>query len=57
MIHSGNPLVLEPRMIFFPHVMLGDTDTGLAMGLGDTVVVTGGAPEVLTAFSLDIVVC
>ena len=57
MIHSGNPLVLEPGMIFFPHVMLGDTDTGLAMGLGDTVVVTGGAPEVLTAFSLDIVVC
>ncbi|MCR9071471.1 MAG: Xaa-Pro peptidase family protein [Alphaproteobacteria bacterium] len=55
MIYAGNPLELRPGMVFFPHVMLGDTRRGLAMGLGETVVVTDGAPEVLSGLSRDLV--
>ncbi|WPZ36613.1 Xaa-Pro peptidase family protein [Thalassobaculum sp. OXR-137] len=55
MIYAGNPLELRPGMVFFPHVMLGDTRTGLAMGLGETVVVTDGAPEVLSGLLRDLV--
>lgn len=55
MIYAGNPLELRPGMVFFPHVMLGDTRSGLAMGLGETVVVTDGAPEVLSGLSRDLI--
>lgn len=36
MIYSGNPLVLEPGMVFFVHIMIPDTATGLAAGVGQT---------------------
>jgi Xaa-Pro dipeptidase len=48
MIYSGNPTVCEPGMTLFYHVMIGDSDTGFAMGVGHTLLVTEGAPEVLT---------
>ncbi len=48
MIYSGNPTVCEPGMTLFYHVMIGDSDTGLGMGVGHTLLVTEGAPEVLT---------
>lgn len=54
MIYAGNPLELRPGMVFFPHVMLGDTRSGLAMGLGETVVVTDGAPEILSRLPRDL---
>lgn len=54
MIYAGNPLELRPGMVFFPHVMLGDTRRGLAMGLGETVVVTDGHPETLSRLPLDL---
>ena len=47
MIYPGAALVCEPGMTLFYHVMITDTDTGLAMGVGHTLVVTEGAPEVL----------
>jgi Xaa-Pro dipeptidase len=49
MIYSGNPLACAPGMTLFYHVMIGDSDTGYAMGVGHTLLVTEGAPEVLTA--------
>ena len=49
MIYSGNPTMCQPGMILFYHVMIGDSDTGYAMGVGHTLLVTDGAPEVLTA--------
>jgi len=55
MIYAGNPLELRPGMVFFPHVMLGDTRNGLAMGLGETVVVTDGAPAVLSGLDRELV--
>ncbi|MDE0113841.1 MAG: Xaa-Pro peptidase family protein [Albidovulum sp.] len=48
MIYSGNPTVCEPGMTLFYHVMLGDSETGLGMGVGHTLLITDGAPEVLT---------
>jgi Xaa-Pro dipeptidase len=48
MIFSGNPMKLEPGMILFPHVMLGDAATGLAFGTGDTILITGSGAERLT---------
>ena len=54
MIYSGNPLVLQPGMVFFPHVMVGDRETRLAMGLGNSLLVTDGAPEVLSRCPLDL---
>lgn len=48
MIYSGNETVCEPGMTLFYHVMSGDADTGYAMGVGHTLLVTDGAPEVLT---------
>ena len=47
MIYPGATLRCEPGMTLFYHVMIPDTDTGLAMGVGHTLVVTEGAPEVL----------
>lgn len=54
MIYSGNDLEIRPGMVFFPHVMLGDRDTGLAMGLGNTVLVTEQGAESLTRLPLDL---
>ncbi len=48
MIYSGNPTICQPGMTLFYHVMIGDSDTGYAMGVGHTLLVTEGAPEVLT---------
>ena len=42
MIYAGNPTRCEPGMVLFFHVMLGDADTGYAMGVGHTLLVTGG---------------
>jgi Xaa-Pro dipeptidase len=56
MIYSGNSLELRLGMVFFPHVMLGDADSGLAMGLGQSVLVTETGPEVLNKFPLELIV-
>ncbi len=56
MIYAGNPLVLQPGMVFFPHVMLGDPETGHAMGLGNSVLVTETGCEVLSRQGLELAV-
>ena len=48
MIYRDNPLVLEPNMVFFTHMILSDQKTGLIMSLGETSIITDGAPEVIT---------
>ena len=48
MIYRDNPLVLEPNMVFFTHMILSDRDTGLTMSLGETSIITAAAPEVIT---------
>ena len=48
MIYSGNPVVVEPNMVIFMHMILLDWDRHLAMAFGDTVVVTPTGSETLT---------
>ncbi len=45
MLYTGNPQVLEPGMVFFLHMVLLNSDSGLAMSLGETAIVTEGACE------------
>lgn len=54
MIFSGNPLIAEPGMVFFPHVMLGDTDRRLAIGIGYTILITADGCEVLSNLPLEL---
>ena len=48
MLYSGNPLMAEPGMVFFLHAIIADTDAGLAMSLGHTLVITNDGREVLS---------
>ncbi len=45
MIYKDNPQVIEAGMVFFTHMMLFDRPAGLSMCIGETVIVTKGAPE------------
>ena len=56
MIYAGNPLEMRPGMVFFPHIMLGDKRRGLAVGLGNTVIVTETGVESLSRLPLDLLV-
>ncbi|MXX91723.1 MAG: aminopeptidase P family protein [Boseongicola sp. SB0677_bin_26] len=44
MIYSGNPLVMEPGMVFFVHVMIPDTRTGVMAGIGQTFAIREDGP-------------
>lgn len=54
MIYSGNPLPLAPGMVLFVHIMIGDRDTGVAAGVGQTFVVTDGEAEVLSRLPVEL---
>ncbi|MBM3568175.1 MAG: aminopeptidase P family protein [Alphaproteobacteria bacterium] len=55
MFYAGNPVLAEPDMVFFLHMILMDSDSGTAMCPGFTVRVADGAPELLSGMSLDLV--
>ncbi|MDE0524622.1 MAG: Xaa-Pro peptidase family protein [Boseongicola sp.] len=44
MIYTGNPLVMEPGMVFFVHIMIPDTRTGVMAGIGQTFAIREGGP-------------
>lgn len=48
MIQKGDPQPLEPNMVFFMHMILLDSRSGLSMTLGETALVTAGACERLS---------
>ena len=56
MIYQSNPVVLSPGMVFFLHMIIFDDDSGLAMTLGRTSLVTAGAADVLSKAGLEFVV-
>ena len=56
MFYSGNPLLMEPGNVFFLHPALLKSDTGRAMTLGHSVLVTEGACKMLSRSNLDLVV-
>lgn len=56
MFYHGNPVIAEPNMVFFLHMILMDSDSGNAMCFGHTVRVNETGSEVLSKRSLDLVV-
>lgn len=56
MLYNGNPVIAEPGMVFFIHMILFDSGNDLAMTLARTSVVTETGSEPLSKASLDLVV-
>lgn len=56
MLYRGNGVLAEPGMVFFIHMIIFDDDTGLAMTLGRTSLVTSAGAEVLSKAPLELVV-
>lgn len=55
MIYSGNPLIMQPGMVFFVHIMIPDTRTGVMAGIGQTFAISdNGAPEVFSALPVEL---
>ena len=55
MLYHGNPVVIAPGMVIFCHVIIFDSDRGLAMTLGRTSVIGEAGPESLSRASLDFI--
>ncbi|MCB2053375.1 MAG: aminopeptidase P family protein [Geminicoccaceae bacterium] len=55
MFYEGNPVVLEPGMVLFLHMIIADSDSGTAMTLGRTSIVGETAPESLSRLPLDLI--
>ena len=56
MIYAGNPIVLEPGMVFFLHMVIFDSDAGIPASVGRTSLVTEIGAEPLSRADLDLVV-
>ena len=56
MLYTGNPVVLQPGMVFFMHMILMDSENELAMNLGETYLITASGNERLGKKNLDLVV-
>lgn len=55
MFYADNPVEIAPGMVFFLHMILMDSDSGTAMTLGRTSLVTPTGAEVLSRLPLDLV--
>jgi Xaa-Pro dipeptidase len=55
MLYHGNPTVVRPGMVFFLHMIVVDSDAGLAMCPGHSVLVTEDGVEPLSRASLELV--
>ena len=56
MIYKDNPVVSQPNMVIFMHMILLDWDQRLAMSVGDTVLVTANGCETLTKMGTNLIV-
>ncbi|MFQ5993894.1 MAG: M24 family metallopeptidase [Acidiferrobacterales bacterium] len=56
MFYAGNPIIVQPNMVFFLHMILMNSDTNRAMTLGQTVQVTEEGCQPLHQASLDLTV-
>tara|TARA_B110000971_G_scaffold60345_1_gene61591 strand:+ start:912 stop:1085 length:174 start_codon:yes stop_codon:yes gene_type:complete len=56
MLYTGNPYIITPGNVFFIHMILMDSDSGLAVNLGETYIVTENGKERLGKQKLDLVV-
>jgi len=56
MFYEGNPMIMQTNQVFFLHMILVDSDSGLAMTLGHSVLVTDTGVERLSNRNLDMLV-
>ena len=56
MFYHANPVIAEPNMVFFLHMILMDSDTNHAICFGHTVVVTETGCKSLSDRSMDLIV-
>jgi Xaa-Pro dipeptidase len=56
MFYHGNPELAAPGQVYFIHLIIFDSEAGLAMTSGQTVLVTEGAAEVLSKRPTDLVI-
>ncbi len=56
MLYTGNPVVAQPNMVIFLHMIFVNSDSGNAMTLGHTVRVTETGCERLSRSALDMIV-
>jgi Xaa-Pro dipeptidase len=55
MFFQGNPVEIGPGMVFFLHMIVFDSDAGLAMTLGRTSLVTERGAEPLSRAPLELI--
>ena len=56
MLYKGNPVEVAPGMVFFCHMIVFDSDSGLAMSLGRTSLIGERGAEPLSTRPLDLVI-
>ena len=56
MLFHGNPVVFEPGMVIFCHMIIFDSELELAMTLGETVLVREAGHDRLSRSPLEFVV-
>ena len=56
MIYAGEPQVLAPNMVFFLHMILLNSDSGLSMSLGETAIITEAGCEPISRAPRDLLV-
>ena len=56
MAYRDNPVIIQPGMVYFLHMIIFDDETGLAATPGRTSLVTAGGAEVLSRAGLDFIV-
>lgn len=56
MFYEGNPMIMQTNQVFFLHMILVDSDSGLAMTLGHSVLVTDTGVERLSNRNLDMLI-
>ena len=55
MFYEGNPLMMQTGQVFFLHMILMDSDAGLAMCTGHSVLVTDSGAERLSRSPLELI--
>jgi Xaa-Pro dipeptidase len=56
MLYQDNPVEVAPGMVFFCHMIIFDSEAGLAMSLGRTSLIGDAGAEPLSRAPLDLVV-
>ncbi|MCH7795682.1 MAG: aminopeptidase P family protein [Proteobacteria bacterium] len=56
MLYHGNPVAVAPGMVFFVHIVIFDSERGLAMSLGRTSLIAEAGAEPLSAAPLEFIV-